>query len=243
MEKVVIVLDEQLNQRYCYERAFVQIIDQKTGIKKERIVTVESLVSAIKKSIVNETNPVLLGRMPFGYFDGAVSMKEEKFCADVITVLPASKQIVQYEGTRYDVCMPSLVFEFKIEKEVLAKTSVFCLKDKVPTEKSQLYRYPFGNVHSSGSVCWGSNPIPRIRDLRGLEEVMTLFIQSPCNDDLYNSLECVGVENLSLRQLLEKIKNMDTFPEEFLMLLKKGQKVVTLEDKIIWKKKGGWLNE
>lgn len=236
MQKVVITMDDKFNHGHCHEYAEVEITDQELKTKQTRMVTMDSLLRAISKSVIFEAEPVQLGKIPFGYFDAMVKMERGKFCADIVTVLPAGRQLMQYEQTRYDVCVPSLVFYIHICEERVGKTKVFAIKDKRPTEKSHLYRYPFGNVNSgSGDVCWGSNTLSEIKELKGVERIMTLFIQSPCNNDLYNSKNCVGVKDLPLRQLMEELKCKETFPEEYLMPIKNSRKAVTLKELLTWK--------
>ena len=151
-------------------------------------------------------------------------------------MLPASMQIMQYENTQYDVCVPSLVFSFHVDKGRLEKTRVFVLKDDKPTGNSVLYRYPFGNVYDDGRVCWGSNVFPDILEIKRLEMVMTLFIQSPCNSDLYQSEKCIGVKGVPLRELFEQLHNKQDFPEEYLMPIKKQRGNMCLKDLMTWKK-------
>lgn len=236
MQKVVITMDDKFNHSHCHEYAKVEITDQELETKQMRIVTMDSLLKAISESVIQEAEPVLLGKIPFGYFDGMVKMERGKFCADIVTVLPAGRQLMQYEETRYDVCVPSLVFYFHVCEERVKQTKVFAIKDKRPTENSCLYRYPFGNVNSgTGNVCWGSNTLSKIKELKGVEKIMTLFIQSPCNNDLYNSENCVGVKDLPLRQLMEELKCKEMFPVEYLMPIKKERKTVTLKELLTWK--------
>lgn len=184
------------------------------------MVEIGSLLKAFKKSVVETVELAPIGEIPFGYYNGAVGIINSKLKADIVTVLPASMQIMQYENTQYDVCVPSLVFSFHVDKGRLEKTRVFVLKDEEPTEKSVLYRYPFGNVYDDGKVCWGSNVFPDILEIKRLEMVMTLFIQSPCNSDLYQSEKCIGVKGVPLRELFEQLHNKQNFPEEYLMPIK-----------------------
>ena len=151
-------------------------------------------------------------------------------------MLPASMQMMQYENTQYDVCVPSLVFSFHVDTGRLEKTRVFVLKDDKPTGNSVLYRYPFGNVYDDGRVCWGSNVFPDILEIKRLEMVMTLFIHSPCNSDLYNSEKCIGVKDIPLRELFEQLHNKQDFPEEYLMPIKKQRGNMCLKDLMTWKK-------
>lgn len=234
MRRIEIVLDERYNRSNCYECAQVTMEDE-SGTKKNRLVTIESLMEAFLKSSVRKFENVPVGRMPFGYYDAAVGNRNGKFCAETVTVLPAGRQMIQYEESRYDICMPSLVFWFKVEEGRISSTRVFVVKDVKPTDKSRLYRYPFGNVSEMGYVCWGGNQLPSVGELKDLEEAMMLFIQSRGNSDYFRGKEYCGHEGMSLRQLYEMLKDQESYPEEYLVAIKQGKKGVRLGDLLSWK--------
>ena len=206
MNKISIVLDERFNQINCYECAQVTI-EEEGGQKRSRLVTISSLLRALVHSAIHKRTSIPIGKLTVGYYESEVGEDQGKLCATVITVLPASRQMIQYENTIYDVCLPSLVFRFEVGCEMLNGTSVYVLKDEKPSDKSKLYRYPFGNVSMTGHVCWGSNVLPRIKELKTLESVMMLFIQSPGNSDYFKGKEYCGHKDYTLRQLLEKLKD------------------------------------
>lgn len=234
MRRISIVLDESFNQANCYECAQVTI-EEKGGQKRSRLVTIGSLLRAMTRSTVRRRTSIPIGKIPFGYYESEVGENQGKLCATVITVLPASRQMIQYENTMYDVYLPSLVFRFEVDCEMLRSTSVYVLKDETPSDKSKLYRYPFGNVSMEGRVCWGSNVLPRIKELKTLESVMMLFIQSPGNSDYFKGKEYCGHKDYTLRQLLEKLKDEETYPGNFLVPLKRNGKNVLLKDLNTWK--------
>lgn len=233
MREIVITLDEAFNKANCCECASVMITD-KNGKKKSRVVSVESLIKAMRNSVVMPKVNIAVGKIPFGYYDAQISEEQGKFCADMVAVLPAGKQMMRYEDTFYDVSIPSLVFQFEVVREKIANTNVYAIKDETPKDRSRLYRYPFGNVSAQGRVCWGGNLLPDIHDLKGLEEAMMLFIQSPCNSDYYRGEEYCGHAGLSLRALFEKLKDEETYPDGYLVALKKGKKSMTLGDLVSW---------
>ena len=235
MQEIAIILNEKFNRSHCYECANIVFTD-KNGKKSSKLVEIGSLLKAFKCAVMMEVEQAPIGKIPFGYYDGAVSMCNSKLCADIVTVLPASMQMMQYEDTQYDVCIPSLVFSFHVDKGRLKDTRVFTLKDEKPTDDSVLYRYPFGNVHNNGEVCWGSNAFPDILEIKRLEMIMTLFIQSPCNSDLYQSEKCIGMKDVPLRELFEQLRNVQSFPKEYFMPIKKGRGNMCLKDLITWKK-------
>lgn len=235
MQEVAIYLNQNFNRSHGYDCAKVVLTDAK-GKKSSKVVEIGSLLKAFKKAVVETVAQAPIGDIPFGYYNGAIGISDNKLKADIITVLPASMQMMQYENTPYDVCVPSLAFSFQVDKGRLQNTRVFVLKDENPTENSVLYRYPFGNVHDDGRVCWGSNVFPDIREIKRLEMVMTLFIQSPCNSDLYQSEKCIGMKNVTLRELFEQLHNKQGFPEEYLMPIKKQGGKMRLKDLMTWKK-------
>lgn len=238
MREIVITINEAFNQANCCECATVMMTEE-NGKKKSRVVSVESLIKAIQNSLTLPKTNIAVGKIPFGYYDAQVSEEQGKFCADMVAVLPAGKQMMRYEDTFYDVSIPSLVFRFAVVRQKIKATDVYAMKDEAPTDKSRLYRYPFGNVSASGRVCWGSNQLPDIYDLKGLEEAMMLFIQSPGNSDYYTGEEYCGHAGLSLRELFEKLKDEDEYPDDYLVALKTGKKNMTLGDLVSWR----WKNK
>ena len=235
MRRITIVLDEDLNKSNCIECAKVTI-QEKNGKLRSRVVTMESLIGALAKSVVKKAVKVPVGKIPFGYYDATLGEEQGKLCAEVITVLPSGRQILQYESTRYDICLPSLVFKFVIDKGRVYSTYVYVMKDEVPTDDSRLYRYPFGNVNGDGHVCWGTNVLPDICELKSLEEVMTLFVQSPCNNDYYNGKDYCNHKDITLRQLFEILKDEEDYPGKYLVPLKQGMRNMFLKDIITWRK-------
>lgn len=235
MQEIAIYLNDKFNRSHSYDCANIVFTD-KTGKKSSKIVEIGSLLKAFKCAVKEDIEQTPIGKIPFGYYDGAIGICNNKLCADIVTVLPASMQMMQYESTQYDVCVPSLVFSFHVNKGRLENTRVFTLKDENPTGNSVLYRYPYGNVYDDGRVCWGSNVFQDILEIKRLEMVMTLFIQSPCNSDLYRSEKCIGQKDVPLRELFEQLRNVQSFPEEYLMPIKKKRGNMRLKDLITWKK-------
>lgn len=236
MRTINITLDEAFNQKNCCECANV-LITGSDGIKKSRIVTIESLLKAIQSSFTAQRVYMPVGEMPFGYYDAQIGEDQGRFCADAVMVLPAGKHLIQYEQTRYDVPLPSMVFQFKVDRQQITSTYVYVIKDKKLTDKSKLYRYPFGNVNQSGRVCWGKNKLPDIRELKELEEAVMLFIQSPSNSDYYESKVYCNHEGLSLRQLLEMLKDEEEYPQDYLVSIWNNGKNMVLGNLVPWKNK------
>lgn len=137
MKEVVITLNEAFNQANCCECATVTITGA-DGKKRTRVVSVESVIMALRNSMVMQKVNVAVGKIPFGYYDAQVSEEQGKFSADMVAVLPAGKQMMQYEETLYDVSVPSLVFCFSVTREKIMRTRVYAMRDETPTDKSCL---------------------------------------------------------------------------------------------------------
>ena len=132
MQDIAIYLNQNFNRSHGYDCANVVFTDEK-GKKNSKMVEIGSLLKAFQKSVVETVELTPIGEIPFGYYNGAVGIRNNKLKADIVTVLPASMQMMQYENTQYDVCVPSLVFSFHVDKGRLEKTRVFVLKDDKPT--------------------------------------------------------------------------------------------------------------
>lgn len=235
MAEIAIYLNETFNRQHSFDCANIVVTDN-AGKKSFKTVEVGSLLKALKCAVKLEAEQAPIGKIPFGYYDGAISICSGKLCADIVTMLPASMQMMKYENTQYDVCMPSLVFSFHVNKGRMENTRVYTLKDEKPTDNSVLYRYPYGNVHDDGRICWGTNAFPDIHEIKRLETAMTLFIQSPCNSDLYRSEKCIGQKDVPLRDLFEQLRNVQSFPEEYFVPIKKQRGNMCLKDLITWRK-------
>lgn len=215
MNKITIVLDEAKNRKDYYECA--EVLLETGGKKRKYIAELDSVLAAFAKSSSEELRSIRLGRLPMGFYDGTIYDKKGLLNAKVLIILPKSRQIMKYEQTHYDVCVPSLVFYLTVWDSRINITRVFAIKDERPNEKSPLFVYPFGNVNtSSGSVCWGSNRLRTITCLRELDEIVALFLQSECNEDHYRPGESCALDT-PLRGLFEMLKEAEHFPDELLI--------------------------
>lgn len=229
MSKITITLDETKNRKDYYECA--EVLLEENGVKQKRVVEISSLLEAFTKSSVEKPRSIRLGRLPMGFYDGTICEEHGLLHAEVLIILPKSRQMMQYETTRYDVYIPSLVFYFSVSDSRLCGTRVFALKDEWPNEQSSLYVYPFGNVNTySGSVCWGANRLQDINRLKDLEAVVALFLQSGCNEDHYKAGVSCELKEMPLRGLFEELKKKNSFPEEWLVRRVNAYDCRTIED-------------
>ena len=112
-----------------------------------------------------------------------------------------------------DVGIPNLIFMIKIFEGQLRTMRVCAVKETRITNNTQIYHYPFSNVGSDGSVCFGRNAIYEFRydNIENLFSVPFIFLSMPNNDDMYGD----NLSDLKYRELLTLLENED-FDDEFL---------------------------
>lgn len=189
------------------------------GKVTSKVITFSEYINLLYESQEATSALQRIGRLPHGYFDGAIHPTQDKTFRCVI-VLPRTQMPVVYQGTEYIVPFPSLVFFFVVDTGRITDSKLWALKDENPSENSMLYAYPFGNVYDTGQICWGSNQLPDVTCMKDLDAVVSLFFGSSTNDDLFNpQRRFVGNAPeyvLSQRALFETLKGMETFPTEIL---------------------------
>lgn len=122
-------------------------------------------------------------------------------------------------GKRTQIHYPNLIFKLVINREFLLKeTGVFVIKDEelktintfgvdslMIDGKAQLYRYPIGNVGTTGNVCWGGNIFPPLESYVNVHEVVNMFFEAPTNTDY-----TVGV----FREAKTRMENLKLLEEQ-----------------------------
>ena len=161
-----------------------------------------------------------IGRLPQGYYDGALSPAENTF--KMAVSIPAAVRPVQYFDTVYVVPFPALMFIFCIATGRINVSKVVALDTDVPQEDSIVYHYPLGNVYDDGKICWGNIALPGISNPLELPKAVSAFFASETNNDLYEV-----VDGRQQRQLLEELSNADTFPKRY---LRKNEQIGLLSD-------------
>ena len=114
-----------------------------------------------------------------------------------------------YRDTEYqNFPIPRLVFGLRVlENGKVAECSMGVVADEKPTEDTQMFHYPFSNVHPDGKVCTGNNELPRYKKLSAMKNFPRYLLGLPDNDDMYererNKLK------LNHGDLLEHLKDKD----------------------------------
>lgn len=87
-----------------------------------------------------------------------------------IVVVEKDKCIKPYNhlGDVINVGYPKLLFTYRIRGNEVIDSAVVAAIDEFIKNQSPIYRFPYGNVHSDGRICWGTFKYPRLNELADL---------------------------------------------------------------------------
>lgn len=209
----------------------VQVVND-SGEADCKIVSLMDFIGMMQDSSVSDGRMVRLGRLPRGCYDVAVDPVRQGVFKCTI-VLPEGAYPIRYADTDYMIPMPAQVFYFDVLDKKVVESKIYVLKDNLPSDESPLYHYPFGNVHDSGSICWGSNALPAVSNVGELDMLVNLFFGSPTNSDLYKAHERLvnpPEYTVNLRSFYEVLAEKKEFPKELLKETGKTLAGIMLED-------------
>lgn len=129
---------------------------------------------------------------------------------DVVWAEKPGKRCFVYRDEHFFIPFPDLIFAISVRKGNV--TSKYCYARK-KSDKKGLYKYPFGNVSSDGSICMGNISL---KDIEHADDFAEEFYLGVTNDDYYQ----VGGKvkpKYTQRQLLEKLSKLEAFPERWLI--------------------------
>lgn len=221
MQTIITLDDKKFNQNY-YNAAHVETIDD-SGIHQAKYVDVHELLNALMNSRIEKERCYHIGKLPQYYFDGMIHRSRRgEFSGQMFLIVPKTRTIAQFHETRYEIPFPTLLFVYDLKDGRIVRSQVYALKGKKWDYKTDLFLYPFGNVHrGTCEICWGSNVLPSIKELSQLDVVTSLFYSSSTNNDLY-SPERTKWEAQNARELYELLKDKTSFPENKLVPCSKG---------------------
>lgn len=192
------------------------------GSTEKKCVSLQDYISLLQSSAVSGGSfGIRLGRIPNGCFEVSVNSTETWTFACTI-ILPEGTYPMRFEETDYMVPTPPMVFFFGVSKGRVTDSRVFVIRDAIASGESRLCHYPFGNVYSSGTcgrICWGGNSLPQIKQIGELDQLVSLFLGSPTNSDLYvpqDQFVTPPEYVANLRAFYETLSKMEAFPKEIL---------------------------
>ncbi|MFS0558821.1 hypothetical protein [Brevibacillus sp. 179-C9.3 HS] len=108
---------------------------------------------------------------------------------------------IYHKDSYKSVGHPKMLFVFYVNGEKISTCKVYAIKDIRLSASTELYRFPFSNVHENFSTCWPDLYKFRLKQLNQLETLPLLFLKSPSNDHLYRGK--------NLRELFSTLQDRD----------------------------------
>lgn len=223
---IQIIIDEERDRKEGYLDCCHIIIDDH-GIKKEKVISTETLYEILKTSQVSTKRELFLGRMPRGY----VATKQEiqdfpKIKSKTAVFFDEGIRRIIYEDSIYEIPIPNLLMIHSVTQNGCVSTKLFCVAKNMTQKKvtelfeignlPKLYHWPFSNVSSkNGSVCYGNNNIRKIEKLSDLDILPIIFFDSALNGDYYYSGRTT-LKKETIRELLDTLNGKKEFPYEIL---------------------------
>lgn len=128
-------------------------------------------------------------------------------------LVPAGKYLYNFFKEVYEVAFPQMLFIYDIledgEFKKITGCRIFAFKKGPVNLETKIYKFPFANVGPDGSLCFGQNKLPLIKDLSELQTFFGFILGLESNNDLYHG-------ELSQRELVEMFAKADEFDEAIL---------------------------
>lgn len=112
------------------------------------------------------------------------------------------KANIKYHSDHFQqVPFPKMIFAFGIRNSSVISRYVVAIKDRFVRDDTQLFHFPYANVHGSTSLCYYERE--EVKDLVQLQTFAYRWASVPINDHLYNQ-ERSTLLNQPLRQIFEE---------------------------------------
>lgn len=130
-----------------------------------------------------------------------------------------------YKTPYPDFPIPRLVFGFSVGAAdgAVSACRIGVIADETPTPDTIMYRYPFSNVDSSGSLCIGTNTLPQYKELRKAAGLPALLLSIPNNFDRFDPSD--NQLGLEYRDLMQHLKDKEPAYYYTDILIPNGQKL------------------
>ena len=189
------------------------------GSAVQKTVTMADFIRAMSTIEAEQERCVAIGPVPKGFYDGAlIQNKEQSF--DVLITVSEHLGVIYLFGVPKQVVFPDLVFLFQVREGKLSTSFCFALKQDASGmigPASRLCYYPFGNVYDDGKICRGNTLFPKVATIKDTEKLIQAFFDAETNNDLYHNRIADHPEFREQSGLLEALKEMEVFPQEWLM--------------------------
>ncbi len=192
----------------------------KDGMTKHKTVLIDDLIAALTSA--HKINTGVLPRST-RFFSGSRS----KYRIGLETISRVRNFGVYSRSIADDgkkckikrIPFPACLFVFDINGTKIVGTKVFALRSFISQENDELCKFPFGNIYAGGRVCWGSARLPKIKVPMDLIGVISVFLDSAFNGDLFSGTGVRDDEGNRLGSFWDLITYLDgkeSFPDKML---------------------------
>jgi hypothetical protein len=138
---------------------------------------------------------------------------------------PELRADISYGGVEYpNFPLPRLVFGIRmLTNGKVVDCSMGVVADEAPALKTEMYFYPFSNVHPDGKVCTGNNVLPRYQKQTALKYFPRYLLEIPDNDDMFSIDH--NKQQLGHKALMEHLKDKDPAYSHTNVLVPNGKKL------------------
>lgn len=178
----------------------------------EKRVSAEIFISLLDGNLRETEKYVSIPKLASNIYSVKIS-SIDKSSFDCLCVYKAEKRAFAIAGQFFRLPYPALLMVLKVRKGARNEMSMFALNTDSPTDDSELYLYPFGNVYEDGKVCMGNIVSKTIRSIQDVDFIFDDFISGITNEHLYRMQNNLGLTQL---ELVKYIEHMDSYPVELL---------------------------
>lgn len=151
---------------------------------------------------------------PRYFYQGYASDQRGTF--EVILTVPAGNHM--FVSERYNLATqlpyPALIFKLSFQNGSALHKECFALDTDTPTDASVLYRYPYGNVSHTGSICMGNISV-KCQSIKEADRFVEAFFAGVDEGHYYS----VGENTIPVYtedQLVKKVLKKGSFPTQWL---------------------------
>ena len=171
------------------------------------------------------------GILPIGarFFIGSAS----QYCIGIETSpMVRTCNILSDNKDKIPLPFPPCLFIFFVKHKRLSESFLFALKSNIFTMGEVLYKFPYGNVHSDGYICWGDVHVSDLKSCIEVSSAVHSFFNSEFNSDLFDRNinfkevkrfcpEWSG-DDYSFENTVKMFSNLNSFPVSTLIPLSRN---------------------
>lgn len=160
---------------------------------------------------------------PRYYYQGFAS--DQKGTFQVILTVPSGTHMFVSEKFKIATQLPypALAFKLSFRKGTCEDRSCYALDTDTPNNDSALYRYPYGNVSHSGSICMGNISI-NCASIKDADKFVDAFFDGIDEGHYYEPGENT-IPVYKENQLVKKVLEKGSFPTQWLHPMTKPMKL------------------